>query len=159
MVDPNKIVIWLYHDTANFCVRFSVVNAELKSLAENDTRRANLESERESLRARIVKRHGVLGKHFPTIGEGLGSEIFTDPIDSTEYRRKYLTIEDVLQAILDAYGAAVTADDFDSFAKYLEIYTVDTNAEALDAVVSANPSRYELRREGERSFYRLKPCS
>jgi hypothetical protein len=107
MGNTNDVICWLFADTADLCVRFKGLDDRVQALSEDDPRRYSLGIEREGLRALIMKRFGVLGKHFPTVGPELGNALFRDQIDSSEYR-KYLTVEDVLTALL---GAARRGDN------------------------------------------------
>lgn len=63
------------------------VHDEIQGLGDGDSHRAALEYEAEGLRARIMKRYGVLGVHCPDVSARLGKLISRDQVESTEYRR------------------------------------------------------------------------
>ena len=156
MGKTNDVISWLYLDAANLCSRFMAVHDEIQGLGDGDSHRSALECELEGLRARIMKRYGVLGVHFPHVSPRLGKLISHDQIVSSEYRRKYLTLEDVFEALLEGQEGKASVADFWAFVSYLGISEVPTEAEALDAIVDANPGRFELRLEGDKRFYLLR---
>jgi hypothetical protein len=156
MPKTNDTVSWLYLDAANLCSRFVAIHDEIQGLGDGDSHRAALEYELESLRARIMKRYGVLGVHFPDVSPRLGKLISHDQIVSSEYRREYLTLEDVLEALLEGQKGKASVADFWAFLSFLGISEVSTEAEALDAIVQANPGRFELQLEGDERSYMLR---
>jgi hypothetical protein len=156
MGKANDVISWLYLDAANLCSRFMAVHDEIQGLGDGDSHRSALECELEGLRARIMKRYGVLGVHFPDVSPRLGKLISHDQIVSSEYRRKYLTLEDVFEALLEGQEGKASVADFWAFVSYLGISEVPTEAEALDAIVDANPGRFELRLEGDKRCYMLR---
>jgi hypothetical protein len=156
MAKTNDVVSWLYVDAANLCSRFVGVHDEIQGMGDGDSRRAALEDELEGLRARIMKRYGVLGVHFPDVSPRLGKLISHDQIVSSEYRRKHLTLEDVFEALLEGQKGEASVADFWAFVSYLGISELPTEAEALDAIVEANPDRFGLQIEGDKRCYMLK---
>jgi hypothetical protein len=156
MRNANDTVAWLYSDAAVLCQRFGAFDRQIQALSDDDPHRSDLQHDLESLRARILKRFGVLGKHFPNLDPNLGSAIFVDPITSSEYRRKYLTSEDVFVALLEGSGGEATIQDLWAFMSFLDIHELAVDAEGLDAIVAANPGRLEMSQDGK-NHYRLKP--
>jgi hypothetical protein len=156
MGNTNDTIAWPYSDAAELCQRFGDVSRQIQALSDDDPRRSDLQHDLEGLRARILKRFGVLGKHFPNLGPNLGSAIFVDPITSSEYRRKYLTLDDVFVALLQGSGGEATIQDLWAFMSFLDIHELAFDAESLDAIVAANPGRFEMSQDGKK-HYRLKP--
>jgi hypothetical protein len=156
MAKTNDVVSWLYLDAASLCSRFVAVHDEIQALSNGDSHRAALEDQLQNIRVRIMKRYGVLGVHFPDVSPRLGKLISHDQIVSSEYRRKYLTLEDVLEALLEGHKGEASVADFWAFVSYLGISELPTEAEALDAIVEANPGRFGLQLEGDKRCYVLR---
>jgi hypothetical protein len=112
MGTTNDAISWLYSDAANLCSRFVAVHDEIQGFVDGDSRRAALGSELEGLRERIMKRYRVLGVYFPDVSPRLGKLISHDQIVSSEYRRKYLTLEDVLETLLEGQKGKASVADF-----------------------------------------------
>jgi len=112
----------LYHEAATLHRRFAETNAEIQNIGDVDSRAADLKARLETFRVRIRHLHGLLGVHGPDVSPSLGELIAPDGIDSSEYRRKYLTLEEVFGALAEGLQRKPTAVEFYSFVTRLNIH-------------------------------------
>jgi hypothetical protein len=90
----------------------------------------------ETLRTRIPYLNGVLGVHGPDMPPTLGELIWSDGIDSSEYRREYLTLKDVFRALAEGLQRKPSsALEFYSFVSDLSIHELRDVPEIPEADV------------------------
>lgn len=65
-------------------------------------------------------------------------------------------MEDVFEALLQGQKGKASLADFWAFVSYLGIGELPTEAEALDAMVEANPFRFGLQLEDDKRYYTLR---
>jgi hypothetical protein len=75
----------------------------------------------ETVRTRILRLYGLLGVHFPDVEPTLANLISPDGISSSEYRRRFLTLEEVFRALADGLQRKPTREDFLAFVTDLKI--------------------------------------
>jgi hypothetical protein len=100
-----------------------------------DPRTPELKDRLETLRARIRHLHGVLGVHGLHVSPSLDELIAPDGIDSSDYRRKYLTLEDVFRALAEGLQRKPSALEFYSFMSDLSIHELCDVPEIREADV------------------------
>jgi hypothetical protein len=152
----NHAICELYGEVCDLFRQFREISEE-RAAHEGDPRYRNyLLQEQEHIRSRIMKRFGVLGKHFPDVSPELGKLISPEQISSSEFRAKHLCLEDTLEIFLRATQGRAMVREFESFITDVDLHEFPTTEDAIDSAVKAHPERFaELHEQGEK-FYVLK---
>jgi hypothetical protein len=103
MRNASGAITCLYHEAAELCRHFAETNNQIRQIGDCNPCSSDLKCQLETLRTRILRLYGVLGVHSPDVSPTLANLISPDGINSSEYRRKFLTLEEVFGRSQMAY--------------------------------------------------------
>jgi hypothetical protein len=135
MRNASDAITCLYHEAAALCRHFAEMNNQIRQIGDCDPCSSDLKCQLETLRTRILRLYGVLGVHFPDVSPTLANLISPDGINSSEYRRKFLNLEEVFGALADGLQRKPTRTDFSAFVDQLGIHELSNTSEVRDVDV------------------------